>query len=146
MGPRRGADGVLSFLLPMDDKKLPGIAASDIGACAFGIFKRGSRFIGATVGIAGEHLTGGEMSEQLSAALGEPVRHVSMPHSVYAQLGFPGAEDLANMFQYYCDFNAEFCAQRPMALSRELHPGLLSFSQWLARHRDRLQASLREGT
>nr|WP_298728435.1 hypothetical protein [uncultured Steroidobacter sp.] len=84
------------------------------------------------------------MSAQLLAVLGEPVRHVSMPHAVHAQLGFPGAEDLANMFQYYCDFNAEFCAQRPVALTRELHPGLLSFNQWLALHRDRLQASVRE--
>ncbi|MFC4307805.1 NmrA/HSCARG family protein [Steroidobacter flavus] len=144
MGPRRGEDGTLNFLLPMGEQKLAGIAAADIGACAFGIFKRGSRFIGQTVGIAGGHLTGSEMSAELSAVLGEPVRHVSMPHAVYAQLGFPGAEDLANMFQYYCDFNAEFSAQRPVALSRELHPGLLSFGQWAALHRDRLRASLRE--
>jgi uncharacterized protein YbjT (DUF2867 family) len=144
MGPRRGEDGTLIFLLPMGDHPLPGIAAVDIGACAFGIFKRGSRFIGQTIGIAGEHLTGSAMSAELSAALGEPVRHVTMPHAVYAQLGFPGAEDLANMFQYKCDFNAEFRAQRPVALSRELHPGLLSFGQWLALHRDRLRASLQE--
>lgn len=144
MGPRRDADGALSFLLPMGDQKLPGIAAADIGACAFGLFKRGSALIGQTVGIAGEHLTGEAMSAELSAVLGEPVRHVSMPHAVYAQLGFPGAEDLANMFQYYCDFNAEFRAQRPVALSRELHPGLLSFGQWLGIHRDRLRTSIQE--
>ncbi|HEY5759493.1 MAG TPA: NmrA/HSCARG family protein [Steroidobacter sp.] len=142
MGPRRGEDGVLNFLLPMGDYKLSGIAASDIGACAFGIFKGGSGLIGQTVGIAGDHLTGRAMSAELSAVLGEPVRHVSMPHAVYAQLGFPGAEDLANMFQYYCEFNDEFRAQRPVTLSRELHPGLLSFSQWLAIHRDRLRASV----
>ena len=52
-----------------------------------------------------------------------------MPHAVYAQLGFPGAEDLANMFQYCCEFNEEFRALRPVALSSELHPGLLSFGQ-----------------
>ena len=32
MGPKKGADGKLAFTLPMGDKKLPGIAASDIGA------------------------------------------------------------------------------------------------------------------
>lgn len=146
MGPRRGDDGVLSFLLPMGDQKLPGIAAADIGACAFGIFKGGAGLIGQTIGIAGEHLTGSAMSMELSAVLGEPVRHVTMPHAVYAQLGFPGAEDLANMFQYYCDFSEDFRAQRSVALSRELHPGLLSFKQWLAIHRDRLRALVQEMT
>jgi uncharacterized protein YbjT (DUF2867 family) len=53
MGPRKGADGKLVFALPMGDKKLPGIAAEDIGRCAYGIFKRGSELIGRTVGIAG---------------------------------------------------------------------------------------------
>lgn len=146
MGPRRGEDGVLNFLLPMGDDRLSGIAASDIGACAFGIFKGGSGLIGQTIGIAGDHLTGSAMSAELSVVLGEPVRHVTMPHAVYAQLGFPGAEDLANMFQYYCEFNEAFRTQRPVALSRELHPGLLSFRQWLAIHRDRLRASVQEKT
>ena len=58
MGPKKGEDGKLSFVLPMADKKLPGIAAADIGKCAYGVFKQGSALIGKTVGIAGEHLTG----------------------------------------------------------------------------------------
>ena len=41
MGPKQGPDGKLAFTLPMGDKKLPGIAAEDIGKCAYGIFKRG---------------------------------------------------------------------------------------------------------
>src|SRR5881275_2552873 len=46
---------------PLDEKKLPAIAVEDIGKCAYGIFKRGREFIGKTVGIAGEHLSGAEM-------------------------------------------------------------------------------------
>jgi uncharacterized protein YbjT (DUF2867 family) len=132
MGPKRGADGVLNFLLPMGKRKLPGMAVADIGACAYGVFKRGSDFIGRTIGVAGEHLTGVEMAAALSKALGEPVRHADMPHAAYAKLGFPGADDLANMFQYNHDFADEFCAARPIALSRELNPGLQTFERWLA--------------
>ena len=33
MGPKRGPDGTLAITLPMGDKKLPGIAAEDIGKC-----------------------------------------------------------------------------------------------------------------
>jgi hypothetical protein len=55
-----------------------------------------------------------------------------MAHAAYAKLGFPGADDLANMFQYNHDFADEFCAARPIALSRELNPGLQTFERWLA--------------
>jgi uncharacterized protein YbjT (DUF2867 family) len=131
MGPRRDADGGLIFVLPMGDRKLPGIGVADIGACAYALFRRGKPVIRQTVGIAGEHLTGAEMAAALSRALGEPVRHVSMSFADYAALGFPGADDLANMFHYNHDFSAEFCASRPIDRTRELHPGLQSFSQWL---------------
>ena len=57
----------------MGDKKLPGIAASDIGKCALGIFKAGDKFIGKTLGIAGEHLTGTQMAETFSRVLGKEV-------------------------------------------------------------------------
>ncbi|HET9735755.1 MAG TPA: NmrA/HSCARG family protein, partial [Burkholderiales bacterium] len=52
MGPKKGADGKLGIAFPMGDKKLPGIAAEDIGKSAYGVFKRGQELIGKTVGIA----------------------------------------------------------------------------------------------
>jgi len=131
MGPQRGADGGLVFVLPMDDKPLPGIAVEDIGACAAGIFRNGQKTIGRMIGIAGEHLTGAEMAAALGKSLREPVTHVPMPPAQYAKLGFPGAEDLANMFQFKRDFNAPFCAARPVAWTKALHPGLLEFDAWL---------------
>jgi len=66
MGPKRGPDGTLAITMPMGDKKLPGIAAEDIGKCAYGIFKKGHELIGKTVGIAGEHLTGAQMAAALT--------------------------------------------------------------------------------
>ena len=50
---------------------LSGIAAEDIGRCAYGIFKREREFIGKTVGIAGEHLTGAQMAAAFGRALGK---------------------------------------------------------------------------
>ena len=90
MGPKRGADGKLAFTLPMGDKKLPGIAAEDIGRCAFGIFGRGAEFVGKTVGIAGEHLTGAQMAAALTKALGEPVAYDAVTPESYRSFGFPG--------------------------------------------------------
>jgi len=138
MGPRKGADGNLVFVLPMGDKKLPGIAAVDIGRCAYGIFKRGEEFIGKSVGIAGEHPTGAQMAATLGTAIGQPVGYYAMPFDDYRKLGFPGADDLGNMFQYKHDFEADFCAARSVELSRALNPALQNFSQWVAANKDRI--------
>ena len=145
MQPQRSADGVLDFVLPMSNAKLPGIAAADIGACAFGIFARGEELIGKSIGIAGEHLTGAQMAEQLAHALGEPVRHVALTPSQFAALGFPGADDLANMFQFKTEFEEMFCAARRVECSRELNPQLQSFAQWLAQNAKRLPIQPRVG-
>jgi len=138
MQPQRGADGRLAFVLPMGDAKLPGIAAADIGACAFAVFLRGKELIGKSVGIAGEHLTGSQMAEQLTLALGEPVAHAALTPREYAVLGFPGADDLANMFQFKAEFERVYCTSRSLACTRELPPQASTFAQWLARHRAQL--------
>ena len=131
MGPKKGADGKLALTLPMGDKKLPGIAAEDIGRCAYGIFQKRAQFVGKTVGIAGEHLTGAEMAAAFSKALGTEVVYQAVPFDVYRGFGFPGADDLGNMFQFKQDFNEMYCAARDLEFSRSLNPGLQTFEQWL---------------
>jgi uncharacterized protein YbjT (DUF2867 family) len=138
MGPKPAGDGTLAFTLPMGSAKLPGIAAEDIGGCAYGVFKRGSELIGKTVGIAGEHLSGNEMAAALGAALGAPVRYQAIEPAVYRGLGFPGAEDLGNMFQFKRDFEDAFRGARDVGFARSLNPGLRSFSGWLAANADRI--------
>jgi len=137
-GPKPAADGKLDFILPMGQAKLPGIAAEDIGRCAHGVFKRGADLIGKTVGIAGEHLTGTEMAAALTRALGREVRHLDVPPDVYRGFGFPGADDLGNMFQFKRDFNADFCAVRSIEMSRALNPQLQTFAQWLGANAQRI--------
>jgi uncharacterized protein YbjT (DUF2867 family) len=137
MGPQRMADGSLAIAFPMGDKKLPGIAAEDIGRCAYGIFRR-PELIGRTVGIAGEHLSGAEMAAAFTKALGQEVLYNNMPPEVYRNLGFPGADDLGNMFQFKRDFNADFCAARDTGFARELNPELQTFETWLARNKNRI--------
>ncbi len=135
MEPKRGADGVLAIAMPMADKPLPGIAAADIGKCAYGIFQRGAEYIGKTVGIAGEHLTGKQMATAFSKALGEKVVYHDVEPATYRAFGFQGAEDLGNMFQFKRDFNDAFCRARSIKVSRSLNPELMSFDAWLARNK-----------
>jgi uncharacterized protein YbjT (DUF2867 family) len=138
MGPKKGPDGSVGFVLPTADKKLPGIAVEDIGRCAYGVFKRGAELVGKTVGIAGEHLTGAEMAAALSRALGQPVAYNYVPPEVYRTFGFPGADDLGNMFQYKRDFESEFVGQRDLDFSRSLNPALMTFDRWLDANRSKI--------
>jgi uncharacterized protein YbjT (DUF2867 family) len=137
-GPQRMPDGSLALVYPMDDKKLPGIAVEDIGKCAYSIFKRGREFVGKTVGIAGEHLTGAQMAAALGRALGQKVRYQNVPPEVYRGFGFPGADDLGNMFQFKRDFNDYFCGARNLAFTRSLNPELQTFEEWLALHKEQI--------
>jgi uncharacterized protein YbjT (DUF2867 family) len=135
MGPRKSPDGGTVLALPLGGGRLPGIAAGDIGRCAYGIFRRGQEMIGKRVGIAGEILSGTEMAERFSRALGTTVNFYDMPFDDYRALGFPGADDLGNMFQYQAIFNDDFCDSRDIALSRALNPELQTFSAWLERNK-----------
>ena len=122
----------------MGDAKLPGIAAEDIGRCALGVFKAGAGNLAQSIGIAGEHLSGAEMAAAFSKLLGQPVGYNAVPPEVYRGFGFPGAEDLGNMFQFKRDFETAFCAARNVDASRKLNPALMSFAQWLEAHRGAL--------
>ena len=137
-GPKRGPDGKLALVFPLGDKKLPGIAAEDIGKCALGVFKRGREFIGKTVGIAGEHLSGAEMAAAMSRTLGETVVYQDVPPEVYRSFGFPGADVLGNMFQFKRDFEDYYRGARSVEFSRSLNPELQSFDKWLAQNGSRI--------
>ena len=131
MGPKPGPDGEFSLALPLGEAKMPGIAAADIGGCAFGVFKQAPSTVGTAIGIAGEHLSGAQMAMAFTRVLGRPVRYVPMSPQAYRGLGFPGADDLGNMFQFKRDFEGAFRARRDVERSRRLWPALQNFGQWL---------------
>ena len=135
MGPKKGPDGTLAITLPMGDKRLPGIAAEDIGKCAYGIFKNTKEFVNTTVAISGENLTGAQMAATFTEILGKQVRYNDVPPEVYRGFGFPGAEDLGNMFQFKRDFEEYFCGARNLDFARSLTPALQTFDQWLAKNK-----------
>ena len=137
MGPQRGADGSLMLGLPLGDRRVPWIAAEDIGRSAFGIFARGRAFVGMTVGIAGEHLGGADLARGLSDALGEPVRYEALTPEAYRAAHGTRVE-LANMWMFQHDCAALTCAARSVAVTRELNPALLGFRAWLAEHARRI--------
>jgi uncharacterized protein YbjT (DUF2867 family) len=133
-GPKANPDGTYTLALPMEDKKMSGVAAEDIGAVAYGIFKAGPAYIGKTVGVAGEHLTGAEMAAGLARAMGKTVNYYPIKAADYRALGFPGADDLGNMFQFYAEFADMLIKTRDIPTAKKLHPGLMDFADWLKKY------------
>lgn len=139
LGPKKGDDGGYSWAFPLGDRKLAGIAVEDIGKVAYGIFKAGQKYLGKTVGITGENLTIDEMGAKLSKGLGiGPITYHAVEPDAYRSFGFPGADEMGNMFQVYRDFETEILGARSAGAARSLNPELQTFDQWLALNKSRL--------
>ena len=137
-GPARGEDGKLALTMPMGNAKLPGIAVADIGKVAYAIFKAGEEYIGQSVHISGENLSGTELAASFSKALGEEVAYNDVDPDVYRSFGFPGADEMGNMFQFKRDFESDYAGARVREKVLELDPELQTFDTWLAANKDRI--------
>jgi uncharacterized protein YbjT (DUF2867 family) len=143
ISPKKGEDGTYSWALPMGEAKMAGIAAEDIGKTAYGIFKAGDKYIGGTVGIAGGTLTVKEMGDTVASVLGlSSVTYNAVDADTYRGFGFPGADELGNMFQVYRDFEEACLGARSTDLTRELNPALLSFEEFVKKQRDAILAAV----
>jgi len=133
-GPKANPDGTYTLALPLAGERMSGVAAEDIGQVAYGIFKRDKALIGKTVGVAGEHLTGAQYAAMLGQAMGKTVSYFPITPAAYRALGFPGADDLGNMFQFYAEHAAELIETRDIPKAKALHPGLMDFAAWLKKY------------
>src|SRR5262245_9574632 len=139
LAPTKGNDGDYSWTFPMGNAKLAGIAAEDIGRCAYGVFKAGQQYVGKHVGITGENLTLNEMSDKLGKGLGiGNVKYNAVEPDTYRGFGFQGADEMGNMFQVYRDFEKQVLGARSGDVSRQLNPQLQNFDQWIANNKSKI--------
>jgi len=75
------------------------------------------------------------MAAAMTKALGQEVRYNAVTPDVYRSFGFPGADDLGNMFQFKRDFETYYCGARDLKFSRSLNPELQTLEQWLAKNK-----------
>ena len=59
--------------------------------------------------------------------------------AAYRALGFPGADDLGNMFQFYSDFEQDLCDARSISETKSLNPELLTFDRWLVQNKSQIK-------
>lgn len=135
MPPRRGEDGSLSVTVPVPaDRKFPSQSVKDIGGVAYGVFKNSSQYVNKSVGTAAENLTIKEYVDSIAKVLGEPIAYNAVPNAVFASFGFPGADDLANMFTFFSEFNKEMMDNRDIALAKKLNPEMETCAEFFQKN------------
>jgi len=131
---QRAEDGSLSFGFPQGETKLAMVGTEDIGGVVAPLFERPDEFAGRQVGVVGDDRPPAEYAQALARALEVPVSYRHIPREEYAQFPFPGAQELANMF----DMNRRYITERTADLeeSRKLYPGIRDFDAWVRENRE----------
>ena len=138
LAPQRDDDGTLALHLPVGAAPVAGVASDDIGRIVLTVLRRPADTIGATVPAVSDVLTGAQMAEALTTVLGEPVAYRPLTPAQFRAFGFPGAEELGNMFQYYAEFPDSYNGRRDLDVAHELDPDRASLTSFLSAHRDQL--------
>src|SRR5260370_1050916 len=127
--PQRQADGNYGFGFPLADAPLAALAVDDTGGVVTAIFENRAEFLGETVEIVGDQMTAPEFAQIMSRVLRRSVTHSHIPRDTYAAVGFRGARDLAECFEF---LRVPFPSRRAeIAQCRRLYPSMQTFEAWL---------------
>ena len=127
-------NGVYNLCIPMNNTLLPIVTVRDIGKMVNYAIRNG---VMGNIGVASQHLTCGEIANILSEVMEKDVRHIYLPFDKYKELGFPGSQDLGNMFEFKNVHNQEFCRTRNINdINKCFTP--LSFRDWCIENKEQL--------
>lgn len=101
------------------------IAVHDIGRIVADIFSNPSRYVGRTIEIAGDSVTGASLQKSLTAAAGKPILYSRFPDSLLEENAFLG--QLADLFD-----DGRLAGNADIEGLRAEFGPLLSFDEWLA--------------
>ncbi len=140
--PRLREDGSFMFGIPQGETPLAAVSVEDVGGVVGTIFDRPNEFRDKTVGIVAEELHCSKYAETMSRVLSKKIVYRYIPCEVFAKLGFLGAEDFANLFEY----NRPFIPSRHADLpdSPALHPGMQRFKPWVRANEDKSHRLLKQ--
>jgi uncharacterized protein YbjT (DUF2867 family) len=135
---QRDEEGTFFFGFPQGDTPLAMASVEDIGGVVTSIFNDRQKFLGRIVGVVGADEPCADYASLMTKILGHEVKYKYIPRDVYADFGFPGAEELANLFE----------VQRLHILNRradlmesyQLNPSMQTFESWLIKNKARFEA------
>mmetsp|Transcript_26172 Transcript_26172/g.45010 ORF Transcript_26172/g.45010 Transcript_26172/m.45010 type:complete len:467 (-) Transcript_26172:91-1491(-) len=123
------SDGMLVISLPMSTKPFYMFSVEDLGGIVAKVFEKPNEYIGKTVGVAGDFLTGPFLVRTFMKVTQKAARYEAAPYSSLKKAGFPGATERADMFRFF----QEFQPQRDINECRKIYPQLMTWEKWLKR-------------
>jgi len=138
--PRPAGDGSYQFGFPQGDTPLAAMSVQDVGRIVAVIFEHPEVYLGQVVKLAGDELPPAEYAAIMSRRTGADIRYNYVPRETFAAFGFPGAEDLADMFEYYRLHIPSRKAD--IETMRSIDPAVQTFDAWLADNTPALRAAL----
>lgn len=130
---QKAPDGTRLFTMPLGDIPIYFMSADDTGECVKSILKNPNEYKNKIVGVAAEHLKLDQVVELFNKNL-SPLQFKNANCSLekFASFGFPGAEDLSIMCEYFQSGKI----RRDIELTKKLNPNLSSFNDWLVKNKD----------
>jgi uncharacterized protein YbjT (DUF2867 family) len=122
------APNTWAYTSPMADKPMYAINVDDIGGMAATVFAHPEEYKSKLLPVAGDLLKPNEIVDALNKNLA--------PNT----FGFPGVEEITNMFEYY----QTGVMKRDINLAKQLNGQVTNFNDWLVANKDKILANLAE--
>jgi len=127
--PRGQPDGNYSFGFPLGDACLGAVAAEDIGGVVAKIFESRPEFVNKTLEIIGDEMPARTYAEIMTLVLRRKIAYSHVARETYASMGFPGARELADMFEFLRVYTPSRRAH--ITRCRHLFPEMQTFETWI---------------
>jgi uncharacterized protein YbjT (DUF2867 family) len=115
-------DGTHAFTLPLGDKKIPWTILSDLGVLAAKTFGN-EELIGKRIGQNSFFATGHDLADIFSKVTGKTIKYNCVSWETFASFGFPGADELAQMFEFWLRTHDDFCKARALDVQLKIMDG-----------------------
>jgi hypothetical protein len=131
--PQKAADGNYYLQLPQGDTRYASFSVEDLGGVIRTMFRFPEAYRKRTVGVVGADLHCAAYAAIMSKVLGINILYKNISREDYIAQGFPGAEELGNMYTY----NKHHIPDRQLDLieSYGLYPGMQSFENWMIKNK-----------
>ena len=125
--------------VPLEDKQMFGMSVDEIGECVLSVFEKPQEYKSKILGLSGDKLKLSEYVAILNKQLA-PNKFTDSKITVqkFAGLGFPGAEDLAAMFEFFQTGKM----QRDIVLTKKLNKNSLNFEAWVIKNKQNFLVKL----
>jgi len=135
---QKGVGNEFYFGFPQGSTRLAMTSVEDTGGIVATAFNNPVKYIGRTVGAVGADDSCSDYAVLMSEVLKRDIFYKYIPRDDYAAFGFPGAEELADMFEVQRLFIPNRRAD--LMESYEMNPAMQTFESWLIKNKPRFDA------